>query len=141
MALSLHAKISADGMTILDRRQKDPATLLPKADAIAKSKPYWLPIIERGPRPAYDPTTHYAPQPTEAIDADQVTQGWDDATAKTPSEIDAELDDIVNQIRDNRGIIKALGLTLFDVANQVRALNSQPDLTLAQFKAFVKSKL
>ena len=45
MASTLNGLVSVDGTTVLKTQRFDLVRALPKADAIAKGKPYWLPIV------------------------------------------------------------------------------------------------
>jgi len=45
MASTLNGLVSVDGTTVLKTQRFDLARALSKADAIAKGKPYWLPIV------------------------------------------------------------------------------------------------
>ena len=47
----------------------------------------------------------------------------------------------VNRIERNYSIEKALGSVLFEVVNQVRVLNGQAEITLEQFKTYLRNKL
>lgn len=64
---------------------------------------------------------------------------------KPQAEIDAiyeaEKDTAVADMVSDRSVAKALGLTLFDVVNEVRGLKAQAPLTLNQFKTYVRGKL
>ena len=45
MASTLNGLVSVDGTTVLKTQRFDLARALSKADAVAKGKPYWLPIV------------------------------------------------------------------------------------------------
>lgn len=55
--------------------------------------------------------------------------------------IEAEKDLAVQRIDEERDIVKALGLVVFDLTNEVRVLKSQSTITLTQFKNYLKGKL
>lgn len=132
---TLHAKISADGQTELARAKRDPDRILTRAAAEAVGKTFWLPVQERGGPPAYDAATHHPPTPTTSIDADQVTDGWAAAVAKTAQEITDE-----ENAEDNgtlatievRVLVKLL-VAVFQHENAIRTLNSQATITASQF--------
>ena len=45
MPVTHNALVSTDGLNVLKTRRFDLAEALSKADAVAKGKPYWLPIV------------------------------------------------------------------------------------------------
>jgi len=64
---------------------------------------------------------------------------------KTQPELDiiyeAEKDYVIDKFDEERDIVRALALTLFDAVNEIRVLKAQAPLTMGQFKAYVRGKL
>lgn len=96
------------------------------------------------PAPAFDRTTHHAPvrQP-DVIHADWVEQVWSDPVPKTQAEIDAEILDAQNsqlaRMDTPNGFEMALAKALFQMYNEMKALHSEPQITLDQFKDYLKA--
>ena len=59
-----------------------------------------------------------------------------DMTAQEMEELD---DQLATDSLNDRGILKALAKALYTLVNQVRALNSQPEITPEQFKDYIKN--
>ena len=143
--------IKTDGAAITKGpRRFDPTATLEQYDGdwaayraamVANGKDFWLPVV-RNPQPSFDPETQHPPEALPAeIQATQVVYDWAAPVNKTPAELDAELDAVVARMDSNRNLIKALALTLFEVVNQVRVLNNQGEITLPQFRNYLKGKL
>lgn len=102
----------------------------------AAGKDFWLPVI-RNPKPT-TPVDHHDAQPLPpAIQATQVVYDWAAPIAKTPAELDAELEAIVAQMDQNRSFAKGLARIVFKIARGDWSI-PQPTLTVQQFKDQIK---
>lgn len=137
--------VKTDGTNLLGFKSFDNAsTHLPRADAEALGKPFWLPYITV-PRPAYTSETQHAPvQGDDIIYPGKVEQYWNPAVAKTQAEIDAGVekrqDNAMDRLDEASGIDKVLGAALFVVVNEVRVLKGDTPITAEQFKAWLRSQ-
>jgi hypothetical protein len=134
---ALYAKVSTDGQAILAEKiiswpDEEASPVLDRATAISLGKPYWLPVVERGPQPAYDPATQHPPQETETIGQDSVVQGWAAPVDKTPQEIDAEKTERATKsaLSDEGRAIKLLFVFGYEIAKN---LSKKPNMTVQQY--------
>ena len=81
----------------------------------------------------------------EDVDLGYVWNGssYDDPNAKTPSEVEAELDAKATELASaafekSMSVDRALARALFTVVNEVRVLKGQQEITAQQFKDYLK---
>lgn len=118
----LHALIDPDNNVLRIEDNIDPTV---------QTKPgyRWLPVIDI-PRPSYNPSTHVA-VPNVTVGEDAVTRDWS-MRAKSPEEIDAE------KIQRINAIDFAILAALLGMENRIRSQQSQPVLTMDQYKDLLK---
>lgn len=104
----------------------------PEFVKIIDGAPVIRPLIDV--RAPYNGVTHVEEGPVIDIKPDKVTRTWT-TRLKTPEEIDAEKTRQVDRVE------RLFFEVLFDLANQVRALQGNPALTVTQFKTYLKGKL
>lgn len=126
-------------------------------DSTVQTKPGWRWIPIETTKPAYDPVTQVREGPVITVETTRVTEVWT-VRAKTAGEIDADKDAVINGLdavilnavfrHENliRELIRALRATSTAANNAATAAGlpttaNSADVTLAQFKAFVKSQL
>ena len=139
MALQMFCKV-VDGV-IIAREMKDNAASKTGGDG----GPVWRPMVALGQRPVFDPATHHAPQKTEVIEPTQVVQGWAAPVAKTAQELADEQTARQDATMDRTDVPDSLEKVLLKIAllqeNRLRVLESAPEITAAQFKAWVRGQL
>ncbi len=108
------------------------------AEQVAKipdhKKGYILPVVDE-PRPAFDPATHHGPVGYQVITATEVTNTWAAPVAKTPDEIDADKEHMID--RTDQLQFKVL----FKHENRIRVLEGKAKITVAQFRTALKAML
>jgi hypothetical protein len=139
----LYAKVSTDGQTILDRKMigwsdTEPSPILDRATAESLGKPFWLPVVERGPQPNYDPETQYPPIETETIGLDSVVEGWSVPVSKTASEIETEKEQAATALSLSREG-KAIKLLFVLGYGLLKEAKNQPNLTVNQYLNYLDS--
>ena len=96
---------------------------------------YLLPYIAVA-RPAFDAATHHAPvRQSDEIKADQVTQAWAAAVAKTAEDLDGEKERALDRYDRLSFFVN------FDQESRLRVLEAKPAITQAQYRAALKARL
>lgn len=101
----------------------------------SRGHPIWRELDDSAPMPAYDPATHHAPVAREVIENDRVVRLWNPPVAKTAAELDDEKEGRLGHV--DRALIR----TMFQIANDVRALEKKPEITMAQFRQAIKDRM
>lgn len=121
--MSLFAKVSADGSSVLAIAEKDPSTIHAKGD-LAAGKPYWLPYT-RVDRPSFDPDTQRVLPSVDVISADGVVQTWT-VESLTAAEQQARLQETV--LSAPPGLVYH---AIYKLANEIRILKGEVELSQA----------
>lgn len=97
-----------------------------------------LPVVEEA-RPAFDSTTHHAPNQSKTIEATRYLIAWSKPVAKTQQEMDDEAEakkegtlDSYDELSDSISLRNE---------NRLLALEGKPPVTEAEFRAIKKAML
>lgn len=129
----MYAKINRNLTDTGERRVLDPANV-PAASDLAPNKPYWVPVVD-----VVNDTSTGEDVVSWVVEEVQIDRLVRTTTIrdKTEQEIDAE-DDAILDGATAGGITRALLFTMFQLANDVRALEGQPAMQFGEFVSSLK---
>jgi hypothetical protein len=140
----LHEKVTNGGLTLTgNRKNLDPELVLPRAQAEALGKDFWLPVVQEKQN---NSTSAFVVEEVGEfeIQADRVyrltvvrdkTQAEKDADTQLQSQIE------MNRVRDLNTLERAQFEMIFELANRVRVLEGEAPYTKQQFTNYVAGKL
>ena len=99
----------------------------------------WM-LVQRDARPTFDPATQVI-EKADGVSAGKYVFGWT-VRNKTQAELDKDASDQAANLdaRVTFAIEDVVGKALFKIINEIRTLQSQSQLTPAQFKTWFKNQ-
>ncbi len=132
------ALIENDQSAIRKRRPNvDPAISL--TSPAGHSKPYWVPIEEEITDNSTGPDIVAGPW-IETIEVNRVLRART-IRDKTPGELDAEDQAVVDIALANTNLFRALLRWVFDAENRIRILEGNPTIDEATFRNAIKNRI
>lgn len=134
MNVIMHRKVLSDGTITKDRKRLDPNSVLPRAEAEASGKPYWLPEVHDTQSSATGSVPPVVEKGEWTLEADRVYQ-LTTIRDMTPTEVQEQLDNKTEEtaLTPAWKMLKLLMAGQFWLVNDVRSRAGQNAITPAAY--------